>query len=245
MHSIRKNNVYILVPSDSVPAGHRCIGSRWVYKEKVDLSYKARVVVQGWGQVPSVDSGSTRAPVCKIQRTCMVLAVAAEYDSEHGCWQLDYNILIRLLNAELNEEVYVKMAPEYKEFDANGTSMVMRPRKSLYGLRQSPDCWWGTVDTHLVEIGFKSLTLYPCVYIYKESGDVYILALYVNDVLLPGKVSKVLERAKHKLMGRFSMTDMGDVSLVLGIEVVRDRNSKTVIISQKRHTTSLVERYEM
>ena len=49
-------------------------------------------------------------------------------------------------------------------------------------------------------------------YIYQEGGGVYILTLYVDDVLLLGKDVEVLGRIKHKLMGRFSMTDMGDVS---------------------------------
>lgn len=62
----------------------------------------------------------------------MVLAVAAEYDL--ACWQLDYNIAF--LNTKLEEEIYVKMAPGYEEFDSNRTRMVMRLHKSLYGLRQ-------------------------------------------------------------------------------------------------------------
>ena len=127
--------MYSLVPSSSVPSGHRSIGFRWVFKTKADSSYKARVVVQGWRQVPGVNCGSTFAPVCRIQSIRMVLAVVAEYDLE--CWQLDYNTAF--LNADLKEEVYVKMAPGYEEFDANGTPMAMRLNKSLYGLRQSPN----------------------------------------------------------------------------------------------------------
>ena len=45
--SLRKNNVYTLVPATAVPAGHKIVGSRWVYKVKADKSYKERVVVLG------------------------------------------------------------------------------------------------------------------------------------------------------------------------------------------------------
>ena len=44
-------------------------------------------------------------------------------------------------------------------------------------------------------------------------------------------------------MGRFSMTDMGDVSLVLGMEVTRDRTKGTATITQKNYVKSLLERY--
>ena len=44
-------------------------------------------------------------------------------------------------------------------------------------------------------------------------------------------------------MGRFSMTDMRDVSLVLGMAVTRDRTKETVTITQESYVKSLLERY--
>ena len=58
----------------------------------------------------------------------------------------------------MSEEVYVKMAPGYEQFDKNGVPLVMRLLKTLYGLRQSPTNWWNTIDKHMVEIGFKVLS---------------------------------------------------------------------------------------
>ena len=239
--SLKKNKVYTLVPATAVPAGHKIVGSRWVYKVKADKSYKGRVVVLGWGQVPSVDCGGTFAPVCRLQSIRMVLAIATEFDFE--CWQLDYNTAF--LNAKVEEEVYVKMAPGHEDFSNDGVQMVMRLLKSLYGLRQSPRCWYGAVDKHGVEIGFKSLKSDPCVYIYSDGGAIYVLTLYVDDVLLLGKDRKVLERIKRKLMGRLSMTDIGDVLLVFGMDVTHDRTKGTVIITQENCVKSLLERVGM
>ena len=193
----------------------------------------------GWGQVPGVDCGGTFAPVCRLQSIRMVLAIAAEFDFE--CWQLDYNTTF--LNIKVEEEIYVKMAPGIEEFSNDGAPVAMRFLKSLYGLRQCPRYWYGTVDEHVVEIGFKSLKSDPCVYIYSEGGAIYVLTLYVDDVLLLGKDRKVLECIKQKLMGRFSMTDMGDVSLVFGMEVTRGRTKGTVTITQENYVKSLLERY--
>ena len=44
----------------------------------------------------------------------------------------------------------------------------------------------------------------------------------------------VLRRIKQKLLSRFSITDMGDVSLVLGMGVTRDRDEGTVTITQEK-----------
>ena len=98
---------------------------------------------------------------------------------------------------------------------------------------------------HLVEIGFKSLKSDPCVYTYSECGAIYILTLYVDDVLLLGKDVLVLRRIKQKVMSRFSMTDMGDAALVLGMGATRDREKGTVTITHEKYTKSLLERYGM
>ena len=178
--SLKKNKVYSLLPVTSVPAGHKIIGSRWVYKVKADNSHKGRVVVLEWGQSPGVDCGSTFASVCRLRSIRMVPPIPAEYNPD--CWQLDYNTAF--LNADVTEEVYVKMAPGYEEFDENGVPLVVRLLKSLYDLRQSPTNWWKTIDENLEEIGVKSLKSDPCVYTYSESGAIFILTLYVDDCLL-------------------------------------------------------------
>ena len=46
-------------------------------------------------------------------------------------------------------------------------------------------------------------------------------------------------------MDQFKMTDMGDVSLVLGMQVTRDRKYKTLTISQENYTKSILERFGM
>ena len=85
--SLKNHNVYTLLPVTSVPAGHKIIGSRCVYKVKADNSQKGRVVVLGWRQTPGIDWGSTFALACRLQSIRMVPAIAAEYNLE--CWQLD------------------------------------------------------------------------------------------------------------------------------------------------------------
>ena len=41
------------------------------------------------------------------------------------------------------------------------------------------------------------------------------------------------------------MTDMGDLSLVLGMQITRDRETKTLTISQEEYTKSILERLGM
>ena len=143
-----------LLAATSVPAGHKTIGNIRVYEVKGDNSHKGRVVVlEDGANYRALIAAARLLPSAGSQSTRMVLTIAAELNLE--CWQLDYNTAF--LNADVTDEVYVKMAPEYEQFDENGVSLVMRLLKSLSGFRQSPTNWWNTIEKHRVDIGFKSL----------------------------------------------------------------------------------------
>ena len=62
-----------------------------------------------------------------------------------------------------------------------------------------------------------------------------ILTLYVDDLLIAGKDKKILDMLKQKVMTKFKMTDLGDVSLVLGMQVTRDRDRGHLTINQSAY----------
>ena len=101
--SLEKQGVYELVPITAVPAGQRVIGTQWVNKVKADGTYKNRLVVQGWSQVPGIDCGGTFAPVGRLQSIRMMLAIAAKLDYE--VFMLDAQTAF--LNADMEEDVFV------------------------------------------------------------------------------------------------------------------------------------------
>ncbi|CAM9240447.1 unnamed protein product [Laminaria digitata] len=68
---------------------------------------------------------------------------------------------------------------------------------------------------------------------------------YLDDLLLLGGNTPVLKELKRKLMERFTMTDMGDVSLVLGIHIARNREAGTLTTSQEDNTNSILARFGM
>ena len=151
--SLKKHGVFDLVPITSVPAGHKVVGTRWVFKIQADSTYKGRLVVQGFSQIPGGDCGGTFASVCRLQSIRMMLAIAVELDYE--VHMLD--VQTAFLNADVEEDVFVKMAPGYEINDEAGVPLVMKLKKSLYGLRQSPKNWFSTLDVELAVIGFRPL----------------------------------------------------------------------------------------
>ena len=54
--SLKKYHVFKLVPVASVPAGHKVVSTRWVFKVKAKGTYKDLLVVQELSQIPGVDT---------------------------------------------------------------------------------------------------------------------------------------------------------------------------------------------
>ena len=50
---------------------------------------------------------------------------------------------------------------------------------------------------------------------------------------------------KQKLMSRFKTTDMGNVSLVLGMQFTRDREKGILTITRKNYTKFMLEKFGM
>lgn len=241
MASFKDLGIYILVPASSIPPARKIIRTKWVFKRKAGATFKARLVVQGWGLVPGVDCGGTFVPVCRLQSVHMVLDTAAEMRCE--VFQLD--VKMAFLNADVEEDVHVKMAPGYENTNKIGEPQVIRLHKNLYGLPNSPLNWWKTIGPFMLEIGFEPLMSDTCVYVYHKNGTTIIITLCVDDLLLLGEEIVVLEMLKKELMGQFKMTDMGNVSLVLGVEVPHDREQGTLSISLQNYNKSIFERVGM
>ena len=120
------------------PPEANIVGSKWVFRAKKDAAgnvvrYKARLVAQGFSQVPGVDYFDTFAPVAKLASIRAALAVAAVNNME--IHQID--IKGAYLNGKLtsDEQIYMAQPPGYHAPDSAGK--VCHLIKTLYGLKQS------------------------------------------------------------------------------------------------------------
>lgn len=242
MASLAKHKVYTLVPITSVPKEEKILGTRFVFKQKADGRFKVRLVVQGHVQESGIDYGRSYAPVCRIGSVRTLLAIACE----HGwpVWQMD--VAVAFLQSTIDKDVWVKPAPGQDVKDpSTGEIMVYKLERSLYGLAQSPVLWYDTIDEVLVVIGFRPTQSDPCVYIHGSGDALVILTLYVDDILISGKDPELVANLKKELRDRFEMTDMGEVNLILGMEVTRSYEEGTLVDSQKGYVKSILERFGM
>jgi len=69
LEEFERQNLFSTVPR---PIGRKVIGCKWVFKTKLDAEgqierYKARLVAQGFSQIPGIDFNETFVPVTHHQ----------------------------------------------------------------------------------------------------------------------------------------------------------------------------------
>ncbi|KAI5449157.1 hypothetical protein NCC49_005244, partial [Naganishia albida] len=137
------------------PEGRPIIGSRWVLKVKRDalgeiIKSKARLVAQGFSQVPEVDFEQTYAPVGRKTSLRIMLAIAASMDLE--IQQADVKGVY--LNGTLDVDTYMRYPTSVTP--SPGCD-ALKLSKALYGLKQAGRLWWKELGGKLEQLGFSKL----------------------------------------------------------------------------------------
>ena len=123
---------------------------------------------------------------------------------------------------------------------------VCKLNKALYGLKQAPRQWYAKIHQYLTnDLGFTSSINDPCLYVRKTSSEILIIALYVDDLLMIGNSSTQITKIKGEFKKRFEMKDLGQVAIMLGVEVRRDRPKRKLYISQQEYTEHVLSRFGM
>ena len=238
--SIQQAVTYALVEK---PSGRTAIGNKFVFALKLladgTVKYKARLCAKGYTQQAGIDYHETYAPVVRYASLRALLALTAHLD-----WEAHHmDVKTAYLNGVLHEEVYM-LQPEGFEV-AGKEHLVCKLFKALYGLKQAGRAWHQTIDPALQKLGLVPLVSDYCVYVHRnEEGDMLlILALYVDDLFLFTPSLVQLARFKAQLKQQFRMEDLGELRLMLGMRVVRDRTARTLTISQGNYVEKLLVRF--
>ena len=125
----------------------------------------------------------------------------------------------------------------------NDSILVCRLKKSLYGLKKAPRAWYDKMYNFFIGIGFSRCYSDPNVYTKKVEIHLIILVLYVDDLILTGSDSKILNHVKTSLKKKFEMTDLGILHYFLGLQVFQ--TNEGIFLSQSKYACDLLHRFRM
>ena len=188
-----------------------------------------------------VDFEHVFATVVKLTSVRLVFTLAAA----HGwsLWQFD--IRQAFLQADLDEDLYMRMPPHLTDRDADGHLLVCRLKKSLYGLKQAAREWSDTLTSTLLRFGFRRSIIDTCVYRYDgDGGHVLILLVYVDDLVLAYSHDAARDAFAAFLSAALPVDDRGPLEWVLRMHVTRP-SPGTIIVSQEQYADRVLQKYVM
>ena len=157
--------------------GMNVIDSIWAFKLKrfpdgMVKKFKARFCARGDQQLEGIDFFETYAPVVQwtTVRLMLILEILLQLKSKQG----DVTAAFVHANLEENEKVYVRMPLGFRQ-----QGKVLKLKKTLYGLRQSPRSFWKYLTKTMVACGMEVSKMDPCLFI----GERVVAVAFVDDIL--------------------------------------------------------------
>ena len=206
--------------------------------------FKARLVAQGFSQVKGVDYDEVFSPVARYTSVRLLLVLVNAHDLE--VHQMD--VKTAFLNGSLDCEYSMSQPKGF--VDPDRPNHICKLKKSNYGLKQSAHCWNTTLDEYLKSVGYRKSNADGCIYVksVKEpNGQIsfVILGVYVDDIIPVSNNPALLKAEKAALCERFEMTDLGEIHYLLGMSIKRDRESRTLTISQPNYLDKVLKKFGM
>jgi hypothetical protein len=215
------------------------VDCKWVFnlKRNEDSSiklFKARLTAKGFQQEEGFNYYDTYAPVARTESFRLVVAAATLKGLK--LTQVDFSNAF--LNAKLEEEVYMNYPPMYP--GKEGT--VLKLRRAIYGLRQSPRAWFLTLKQALNELGFEPTESDRCVFRHKK--ETFIITMHVDDLVLATDNEAMRTDVLKYLSDKYKMKDMGRLHKYLGIRI-KHQPDNTITFDQEQYIRELLTKHGM
>jgi len=230
INTLVRKNCWDVVPR---PKNRPVVSSTWAFKIKryPDGSMrklKARFCARGFEQTQGIDYHETFAPVVNwtTVRFLLIMSIILGLKTK----QVDY--VAAFIQSDIDTEVYVEMPRGFSE-----PGKVLKLKKSLYGLKQSPRNHFKNLSSKLFSLGFEQSEADPCLFL----TDKVIALVYVDDTLFfsrdDAEITAVIKGLRDLQM---ELEEESDVAGFLGVHIDR-RPDDTIKLTQPGLTQRIVE----
>ncbi|XP_072080920.1 uncharacterized protein [Arachis hypogaea] len=231
--ALEQNKTWIIT---SLPPGKNAVGCKWIFRTKFHPDgtierHKARLVAQGFTQIPGVDYIDTFSPVVKKSIVRVLLTVAAA--KNWHLHQLDVNTAF--LHGDLHEDVYMKLP---KGLQCSNPNLLCKLTKSLYGLKQASRQWNIKLSAALADLGFTPSENDHSLFTKSTGTTFTAILVYVDDLVLAGDDLSEIQAVNMFLDDKFKIKDLGLLKFFIGMEVARS-NADCGLLGAKPASTPM------
>ena len=128
------------------------------------------------------------------------------------------------LNGLLDEEIYMEQPQGF--IDQDHPDKVCLLKKAIYGLKQASRTWNQQFHGVLLKMGFKRTYSNAGIYHRQDAGGITLIILYVDDITILSDSLKSVTQIKSTLSNCYEITDLGEISSYLGVNIKRNRSER-------------------
>nr|KYP53000.1 Retrovirus-related Pol polyprotein from transposon TNT 1-94 [Cajanus cajan] len=239
LSALHNNHTWTLVPRPFAP---NIVGSKWIFrtKHKSDSTIerlKARLVAQGFTQIPGFDYSITFSPVVKATTIRLILSLPVL-----NGWPLhQLDVKNAFLHGHLTETIYMEQPPVF--VDPRFLTHVCLLNKALYGLKQAPRAWFQRLSSFLMRSGFICSRADPSLFFFYRGRITLYLLVYVDDIILTGSDPPFLTQFIARLNAEFAIKYLGKLGYFLGLEITYTADG--LFLGQAKYAHDLLSRAMM
>ncbi|CAI7873947.1 unnamed protein product [Closterium sp. NIES-53] len=224
----------------NLPPGRKALDCTWVLRVKTDAEgklerRKTRLVIKGFQQRrEGTDFQEVFASVAKAPTLRVLLAAAAVCG-----WKVEQmDVKTAFLYGVVDEEIYMKQPEGYDD----GSRLVCRLNKAIYGLKQAPSCWYVRLVEGLEALGFKVSGCDESFFMTAGEEKVFLL-VYIDEIPLFSPSRERIKEVQGKLKESFPCKALGPVGYYLGLHVERDMVKGWLRLHQHKYLAAMGEKY--
>ena len=121
---------------------------------------------------------------------------------------------------------------------------VLQLRKAIYGLKQSGQRWYQTLRGILGKIDFTRSEHNHRVFLRQQKGTLNgILLSHVDDFTIAALKAPLIKEIKDGLQKHIDIHNLGEIHWMLGLEIKRNRELRTISLSQRSYIDPIITKY--
>jgi hypothetical protein len=151
------------------------------------------------------------------------------------------------LQSEIDKEIYLKPFQGIKlPAGMQLNDVLLKLRKSMYGLKQAPKLWGDDLRKHLLEdLHFRQSQADPCLYIHDSEVGYLTISTWVDDIVCVYTNPKQWEMFVQDITNRFPISSSGKIDRFLGMTFRQAEDRSWIEIDQTKYIDELVDKYNL
>ena len=94
-------------------------------------------------------------------------------------------------------------------------------------------------------LAFSRCDVDQAVFFRRNSEGSMIVLIHIDDCTIAASSTKLVGHFKAKISEHVEITDLGEIHWLLGIEVQRDQERRTIHFSQRSYIASILRRFNL